>query len=212
MPKNSAERDLPVIEVPAELRGPSDEEILAMEGRVDSAQRRRAARRPSKKERLAAKMQKERAQMVRIGQMVETEPKRKEYSEPAVRPAGNAYKSVFKKDFHEPSSARKKLEALFDKPVEEKKPVVLPKVEPVMPVMPKSGRVLKGSFGANLSEKPKTVIVSAADLLKQRMEERAKKVRAALFAKKNPGAAVDGENPPEAPVKRGRGRPRKIVQ
>ena len=74
------------------------------------------------------------------------------------------------------------------------------------PPKPPSGRVLKGSFGAKPSDKPKAVIVSAADLARQRIEERAKKIREALMAKNR---ALHPEAAAEIPVKRPRGRPRK---
>ena len=74
------------------------------------------------------------------------------------------------------------------------------------PPKPPSGRVLKGSFGVKPGDKPKTVIVSAADLARQRIEERAKKIREALMAKNK---ALHPEAAAEIPVKRPRGRPRK---
>ena len=74
------------------------------------------------------------------------------------------------------------------------------------PPKPPSGRVLKGSFGAKPGDKPKAVIVSAADLARQRIEERAKKIREALMAKNR---ALHPEAAAEMPVKRPRGRPRK---
>lgn len=78
---------------------------------------------------------------------------------------------------------------------------------------PSSGRVLKASFGAKVGEKPKAVIVSAAELALQKAEERAKKIREALFAKRTTASAIQTDGPaaqPEGqPVKRPRGRPRK---
>ena len=56
-----------VIEVPPELRGPSNEEILQMSEREDTERRRRAAARPSKRERMRRKMDKELAAMAKIG-------------------------------------------------------------------------------------------------------------------------------------------------
>ena len=82
----------------------------------------------------------------------------------------------------------------------------------VEPSQPTTGRVLKASFGTKSAEKPKAVIVSAAELARQRAEERAKKIRETLLAKKMgsvasmPPAATDNG---EQPVKRPRGRPRK---
>jgi hypothetical protein len=70
---------------------------------------------------------------------------------------------------------------------------------------PASGRVLKVSFGAKTGDKPKAVIVSAADHAKQKAEERAKKIQD-FFKAKHPEATT---MPDGTPVKRGRGRPRK---
>ena len=70
---------------------------------------------------------------------------------------------------------------------------------------PASGRVLKASFDAKTGDKPKAVIVSAADHAKQKAEERAKKIQD-FFKAKHPEATV---MPDGTPVKRGRGRPRK---
>jgi hypothetical protein len=70
---------------------------------------------------------------------------------------------------------------------------------------PASGRVLKASFGAKNGTAPKAVIVSAADLAKQKAEARAKKIQE-FFRSKHPEATT---MPDGAPIKRPRGRPRK---
>ena len=57
-----------VIEVPPELLGPSNEEILQKEGREDTPRRRRAAARPSKHERMLKKMGISRAEMSKIAE------------------------------------------------------------------------------------------------------------------------------------------------
>ncbi len=200
-----------VIEVPPELRGPSNEEILQMSEREDTERRRRAAARPSKRERLRRKMNKELAAMSEIGSgKVQAAP-----AQPApVQHVSvtNAERPAPKK---QPSFARKKLESLFsaafrrERPAEPA-PVVAPvKKEPKFtpPSVPSSGRVLRGSFGAKPSDEAKAKVYSVAELERIRMEERAKKIRAEL-ARKNkavaPAVAEDG-----TPVKRPRGRPRK---
>ena len=63
--------DSGVIEVPPELRGPSNEEILQKEGREDTPRRRRAAARPSKRERMDKKLGISRAEMSKIAGLEE---------------------------------------------------------------------------------------------------------------------------------------------
>lgn len=200
-----------VIEVPPELLGPSNEEILQKEGREDTPRRRRAAARPSKHERMLKKMGISRAEMSKIAE---------NYGENAKPKAPHGEKKHH--DFpaqtgHRPASklsvARKKLESLFSsvtrRPVEPETPRVEPKREPpkaITPPTPPSGRVLRGSFGAKPSETTKAQVYSAAELSRIRMEERAKKIRAELARKSGPGPLVDAEG---NPVKRPRGRPRK---
>ena len=183
-----------IVEVPPELRGPSNEEILQKEGREDTAMRRRAAARPSKRERMRRKLGKSSAPV---------------FSVKAAAPDAPAHKNS------RLSVARKKLENLFSavtrRPEEPEIVKIEPKREPpkqVPPPVPPSGRVLRGSFGAKPSENARAQVYSAAELAKIRMEERAKKIRAELARKNGPGPLVDAEG---QPVKRPRGRPRKIV-
>lgn len=208
-----------VIEVPPELRGPSNEEILQMSEREDTERRRRAAARPSKRERMRRKMNKELAEMSRIGSGMS--PATAAPSAPiqhvsakgasaSADPSQSADKPAPKHSF-----ARKKLESLFsaafrrERPAEPAPAVAPVKKEPKFtpPSVPASGRVLRGSFGAKPSDEAKAKVYSVAELERIRMEERAKKIRAEL-ARKNkavaPAVAEDG-----TPVKRPRGRPRK---
>ncbi len=210
-----------VIEVPPELRGPSNEEILQMSEREDTERRRRAAARPSKRERMRRKMNKELAEMSRIGSGMP--PATAAPSAPlqhvsakgasataSADPSRQASKAEPKHSF-----ARKKLESLLsaafrrERPAEPAPAVALVKKEPKFtpPSVPASGRVLRGSFGAKPSDEAKAKVYSVAELERIRMEERAKKIRAEL-ARKNkavaPAVAEDG-----TPVKRPRGRPRK---
>ena len=208
-----------VIEVPPELRGPSNEEILQMSEREDTERRRRAAARPSKRERMRRKMNKELAEMSRIGSGMS--PATAAPSAPiqhvsakgasaSADPSRSADKPAPKHSF-----ARKKLESLFsaafrrERPAEPAPAVAPVKKEPKFtpPAVPASGRVLRGSFGAKPSDEAKAKVYSVAELERIRMEERAKKIRAEL-ARKNktvaPAVAEDG-----TPVKRPRGRPRK---
>ena len=196
-----------IIEVPPELRGPSNEEILQRDGKEDTAKRRRSAARPSKRERQRMKLEKGRADMQKVAQTVAE-------SSARVAPARSGFSAKSFGDTLTPersrskSDARKKLDMLFTPSAPAKTPVA-PKVvvAPPAPAMPSSGRVLKGSFGAKPSDSAKAQVYSAAELSRMRMEERAKKIREALAAKNKvalPAVGPDGE-----PVKRPRGRPRK---
>lgn len=214
--------DSGVIEVPPELRGPSNEEILQKEGREDTPRRRRAAARPSKRERMDKKLGISRAEMSKIAaNYAENAKKRAPRVEKrhyasfsaSVKPAGDFPAQAPSRPASKLSMARKKLESLFTsvtrRPVEPETPRVEPKREPpkaITPSVPPSGRVLRGSFGAKPSETTKAQVYSAAELSRIRMEERAKKIRVELARKSGPGPLVDAEG---NPVKRPRGRPRK---
>ena len=194
-----------IIEVPPELRGPSNEEILQRGEREDSARRRRSAARPSKRERQRMKLEKGRADMLKVARSV--------VENPAKNAGSKAFFAVSEpspeqKRSKPESDARKKLDMLFTPSAPAKTPVA-PKVvvAPPASAIPSSGRVLKGSFGAKPSDSAKAQVYSAAELSRMRMEERAKKIREALAAKNKvalPAVGPDGE-----PVKRPRGRPRK---
>lgn len=213
MSEISTSRELPVIEVPVELRGPSDEEILNMESCDDTPRKRRAARRLSKRERMAKKLGKGLSQMHEIVKTVESRNESAKTVKNAVphRPVKPFPEFEMRETRANVSEARKKLDALFAKPAEKPVEKAEPKVAKTLiseTPRPTSGRVLKGSFGAKPSEH-KAEIVSAAELMKRRLEERAKKIRDALFAKNHPEATAPAMNPDGTPVKRPRGRPRK---
>lgn len=237
-PKNS----LPVIEVPPELRGPSDEEILQMSESNDSPKRRNSARRPSKRERLELKKRKALGIMKTMAEKTVTRTENisnsikkssfaantasyfKNAAAAATAAANTALNFARETEIKTGtlSDARKKLETLFTAKTEvvaQKAAQVVKTVIQEAPKIPASGRVIRGAFGAK-GAILKAEIISSADLAKKRMEEKAKKIRAALFARKaaeagtgiaNAGTAagqataVDGA----APVKRPRGRPRK---
>lgn len=220
-PKNS----LPVIEVPPELRGPSDEEILQMSESNDSPKRRNSARRPSKKERMELKKRKALGIMKTMAEKTVARTENisstiKSAAAAATAAANTALNFARETEIKTGtlSDARKKLETLFTA----KKEVVAKKAAQVVksvtheaPKIPASGRVIRGAFGAK-GAILKAEIISSADLAKKRMEEKAKKIRAALFARKaaeagtgiataSQSGAADGV----VPVKRPRGRPRK---
>lgn len=170
--------DLPVIEVPPELRGMSDEEIIKMSEESCSKERRE---RPSKIERQKLKIARENGQMQKIGAEfaengVKTEKRRLSASAslpmPKISDFDQKMKSPFANDL-----AKRKAEAM---PMPS---FSAPKDTPAAqaPARP-AGRVLKSSFSGKMgfsSFKASAVV------------EKAK------------------EAPAEAPVKRGRGRPRK---
>ncbi len=197
---------LEITEVPPELRGLSDEEIIKNSESKEKkfiGKKHNGAKRPSKRERLA---QKEQSENAKFNSLVE---KYNKVDKPHESENDEEIKKILKKiassQTGSPSPVPQIKETVEQKATEEKPKRVLKSVLSEPP-KPPSGRVLKGSFGAKPGDKPKTVIVSAADLARQRIEERAKKIREALMAKNR---ALHPEAAAEIPVKRPRGRPRK---
>ncbi|MCQ2060013.1 MAG: hypothetical protein MJY47_00290 [Fibrobacter sp.] len=219
------ENSLPVIEVPPELRGPSDEEILQQSESKDSQKRRNSAKRPSKRERLELKKRKALGIMKTMAEKTVARTENisstiKSAAAAATAAANTALNFARETEIKSGtlSDARKKLETLFTA----KKEVVAQKAAQVVktviheaPKIPASGRVIRGAFGAK-GAILKAEIISSADLAKKRMEEKAKKIRAALFAKKSAEAGTgiatasqSGATDGVVPMKRPRGRPRK---
>ena len=204
---DSAKKEvLQITEVPPELRGLSDEEIIKNSESKEKkfvGKKHNGARRPSKRERMALKEQSENA---KFNSLVA---KYNKAEAPKSRESENdaEIKSILNKiHANTPKTDEAEVKKIIAKtaPVEPPKRVLKSVISE--PPKPPSGRVLKGSFGAKPGDKPKTVIVSAADLARQRIEERAKKIREALMAKNK---ALHPEAAAEMPVKRPRGRPRK---
>ena len=210
MNQNLSNNTLQIIEVPHELRGLSDEEIIQNSERIKkdfSGKRKNGAARPSKKYRIALKQQKEYLETQNIAaEIFGAVAKQKDlYFKPSIQGIPSLsdlapekqkmLSTAFTPESHSFSSYR----------LRESVTVAEPKSMISEPPKPASGRVLKASFGAKTGDKPKAVIVSAADLAKQKAEERAKKIQD-FFRAKHPEATVmpDGQ-----PIKRGRGRPRK---
>lgn len=208
MTDSTKKEALQITEVPPELRGLSDEEIIRNSESKEKkfvGKRHNGARRPSKRERMALKEKNENA---KFNSLVA------KYNKPETAESREAEKdaeinSILKK-IATNASAPKAEDAEVKKIIAQAAPEGTPKrvLKSVLsePPKPPSGRVLKGSFGVKPGDKPKTVIVSAADLARQRIEERAKKIREALMAKNK---ALHPEAAAEIPVKRPRGRPRK---
>ena len=207
MTDSTKKEALQVTEVPPELRGLSDEEIIKNSESKEKkfiGKKHNGAKRPSKRERLAQKEQKENAKFNAL--VAKYNPT--ESNKPSETENDAEIKKILKK-IAAPlaNSDTEKVEVKKDaKPVTPAAPKRVLTSVLSEPPKPPSGRVLKGSFGAKPGDKPKAVIVSAADLARQRIEERAKKIREALMAKNR---ALHPEAAAEMPVKRPRGRPRK---
>lgn len=208
MTDSTKKEALQITEVPPELRGLSDEEIIKnSESKVKKfvGKKHNGARRPSKRERMALKEQNEKAS---FNSLVA---KYNKVDNAKTHEAENdaEIKSILKKiatNASTPKAEDVEVKKIIEKTAPEEQPKHVLKSVISEPPKPPSGRVLKGSFGAKPGDKPKTVIVSAADLARQRIEERAKKIREALMAKNK---ALHPEAAAEMPVKRPRGRPRK---
>ena len=205
MADSTKKEHLQITEVPPELRGLSDEEIIKNSESKEKkfiGKKHNGAKRPSKRERLA---QKEQSENAKFNSLVE---KYNKVDKPQDSENDDDIKEILKKiassQTNPPSPAPQVKETEQTAPAEAPKRVLKSVLSD--PPKPPSGRVLKGSFGAKPSDKPKAVIVSAADLARQRIEERAKKIREALMAKNR---ALHPEAAAEIPVKRPRGRPRK---
>ena len=205
MTDSTKKENLQITEVPLELRGLSDEEIIRnseSKAKKFVGKRHNGAKRPSKRERIAMKEQSENAKFDSLVAKYNKVDSKKQQDDDI--------KDILKKIASSQPSPSKAEDAEVKKIVNTAAKPEAPKrvLNSVIsePPKPPSGRVLTGSFGAKPGDKPKTVIVSAADLARQRIEERAKKIREALMAKNK---ALHPEAAAEMPVKRPRGRPRK---
>lgn len=191
MNPNSTNSTLQVIDVPPELRGMTDEEIIENSEKPRKSfcgKRKNGAARPSKKDRIAAIFQ-NRADLTHISPISELPHEKQSMLNTAFTPSSKSL-SVYKfAEKPEPAAEHKiHAHALSEIPT------------------PATGRVLKASFGIKGKDKPKAVIVSATDLAKQKAEERAKKIQK-FFTARHPEATM---MPDGTPIKRGRGRPRKV--
>ena len=208
MTDSTKKEALQVTEVPPELRGLSDEEIIKNSESKEKkfiGKRHNGAKRPSKRERMALKEQSENA---KFNSLVAKYNKADNAKSPEVENDAEI-KNILKKIATHASAPKvedAEVKNIIAQAMPEEPPKRVLKSVISEPPKPPSGRVLKGSFGVKPGDKPKTVIVSAADLARQRIEERAKKIREALMAKNK---ALHPEAAAEIPVKRPRGRPRK---
>lgn len=212
---NPDPENLPIIEVPEELRGLSDEEILALHP-FDPEKRDRF--RPSKKERAKRKLAREQA---RIRQIAEQYKNRNSYSRYASRPMPKLSDFDGEKPHPAPRLATSPKKTLFvpgqmkkfstaAAPTAESKQAATP-----LPPRQSSGRVLVGSFGGAKFNTAKTQIISESELAKQTAIKKAKE---SLLKSQESLSGIDRLNAlfsapaaaeGTAPVKRKRGRPRK---
>ena len=198
---------LQITEVPPELRGLSDEEIIRNSESKEKkfvGKRHNGAKRPSKRERIAQKEQSENAKFNSLVAKYNTVDSRKPQQDDA--DIKDILKKIASSQPEQPKAEEGEVKKIIEKTATAEAPKRILNSVISEPPKPPSGRVLKGSFGAKPGDKPKAVIVSAADLARQRIEERAKKIREALMAKNK---ALHPEAAAEMPVKRPRGRPRK---
>lgn len=178
---NTPIENLPVIEVPPELRGLSDEEILALHP-VNPEKRDRF--RLSKKERAAKKLAREQAKFRRLMEQYENRDRISHSSRPMPKMSdfdGNASSQAARRMAATPAP-RKTLfvPSQMKKPVSAQDPLAAttPKPAPApLPPRQSSGRVLVGSFGGAKFGAAKTQIISEDELAKKRAAEEAKRKR-----------------------------------
>lgn len=190
-----SKKEVPLMEVPPELRGMTDEEIIKnseKNARIFNGKKRNGALRPSKRERDAIKKNRELQEVQDIAIQIFKNNHTSSVTESSIsqKTLSDENRQMIESAFTPSSSSYSYYKA---------------ETKPEEPAKPASGRVLKASFGGKIGEKPKAVIVSAVDLAKQKAEERAKKIQD-LFKAKHPEATA---MPDGSPIKRGRGRPRK---
>lgn len=208
MTENSPLNDLPIIEVPPELSGPSDEEILRnSEARL--RKKKRLTFRPSKKVREARKANAPAKPQAALPEKPWKEPRREPKREWSVDSIPLPKLSDFEKaggNLTAPKSWEAKLPPKLAEAPKLEKPEIQVRSSITETPKPSSGRVLKGMFFALGGKKPEATVVSAEKLEKERAAERAKKIQAKLrVAKKLEAAAGTGSEP----AKKKRGRPPK---
>lgn len=205
---------LPVIEVPPELRGLSDEDILILsESREKKARPR--GNRPSKKERALRRQEISRQRLLEVEKQIEEEHQgitSRCYMKQKPMPKLSDYDTTNSgiSSLKEETSSKKyaSLADLFKKEVvferEEKKPNVVVRSSISSSPKPSSGRVLQAKFSFPGAKKIETTIVNAKDLEEKRAAEREKKIKKTTSVSETKVSA-NGEV-----VKRPRGRPRKV--
>ena len=227
MKENTSQENLEIIEVPLELRGLSDEEIIeASESRLRNKKNFfNKTFRPSKKERLAKKAEQKKQVLKNISEKFQTNdtkafqkksimanipmPKLSDFATKSESYRKEQRNFEYRKTEKQPNELL--LKDLFNKDIfSEPLPLAKEKQEVVVrssiteTPKPVSGRVLKGAFSIFGQKKQATTIVSAQELEASRASERAAKIKAGLSKKKIPVLDENGN-----PVVKKRGRPPK---
>jgi len=215
---DSPENEKNTVDVPLELRGLSDEEILALNPMEGNAKRFRE--RPSKKDRESQKTAKEQEKIRKIAAEYEHRHERPVHWNSVASTKPMPKLSDFegaKADAPTPKPLVPKKTDIFENRLSVAPKPAVSMIKPALttPPRPASGRVLSGSFGFNRSTAPKAMVVSAEERANTLATERAQKLKkvAAVTHASAPLPVVkvlneDGTET-EVPVKRGRGRPRK---
>lgn len=139
--KSNVVADLPVVEVPLELRGLSDEDIIR---NSESGGDRSHRARPSKKERILRKLNAEAAKMRRIASEYGENGAKKPISMAASLPMPKI--SDFIQDSRKASFRAEKPVSAAQRPVPAVPAASTASQKPAVPPRPVSGRVLKSSF------------------------------------------------------------------
>lgn len=178
--ENTPIENLPIIEVPPELRGLSDEAILALHP-IDPEKRDRF--RLSKKERAAKKLEREQAKFRRLMEQYENRDRIVHSSRPMPK-ISDFDENVVSRSSSRPLATTAPRKALFvpsqmKKNAAAQEPVLSQPKPAAAPLPPRqsSGRVLVGSFGGAKFGAAKTQIISEDELAKKRAEEEAKRQR-----------------------------------
>ncbi len=218
MTPQSISEELPIIEVPLELRGLSDEEIIqASESKAKEKKSKNAGFRLSKKARAEKRLEKEKLRLRAVTEEVRKERENiaptnhKMASIPMPRISDFEIKETklaeYKKGLR--PNERQSERSSFDADRERWKKMFSPQIsEEPSPLAketlrtnivvrssiseapkPTSGRVLAGSFGKS-KETSKAMVISAAELEKKRALERAAKIRSKRLAEKRAAQVV----------------------
>lgn len=207
--------NLPIIEVPTELRGLSDDEILVLSESKEKKHPNRAYR-LSKKDRILRRQEESRRRLLDIDDQIQKEmagvTSSRSYMANKPMPRIRDFESDLSKEkneFSEKKSHYASLADLFKSDVRiereiEKKPEVIVRSSISSSPKPSSGRVLQAKFTFPGAKKIETTIVDAKTLEEKRAAEREKKIR------KTATSLLKPVTPEGTPVKRPRGRPKKI--
>lgn len=221
MLENTLDGDLPIIEVPPELRGLSDEEII-LSSETNARKELNKNNRPSKKERQAKKIAEAQKKMAAIAEKMREEREGKISSNARISSIPMPKLSDFEIDSENkirmkaiPENKKNPLDELKNLFTEKFAPGSFSKKKESIVVhsslseapKPTSGRVLKGAFGM-FGKKASATIVNADEWKKNKELEREAKIKKVLKTSLRLEKTID-ESKEETKIKRKRGRPRK---